>query len=429
MRRLVLSKSLLVDYSSAFLISWIVVQPFLGAFLGAPAILYIVPVVGLGALVGVRIARGPTPVPPGLRLSWLVLTALVIWLLSTGAWARLGGYGENAMLLLTMWATASVVSLSVAPRVLSAALGFITLGASLAVLTVARGYLEAGDLSGYGTVVSQDYLTASQLIGTGAVGAGLAATTAGRARWMWGGLALVCLVGVSISLARGALLFSVGLILAGGSVYVLSSQPWARSILLRPGIRPRRLLVLVVLTGVPIVGLFVALRIERTAQRLLRLFSGRELAAGGRGDLWESTIDGIARAPFAGHGLGAHDALSGSISSYPHNLFLQVWADGGLPALVLLGGWLLVPLLSIVIRWRRSHPRYWLPFLGMYLFQVLEYSKSSNFYSGRTLIVIGILTAASTHYERIELPWATQRTRRRLAHDSARSAGGISRHG
>lgn len=78
---------------------------------------------------------------------------------------------------------------------------------------------------------------------------------------------------------------------------------------------------------------------------------------------------------------------------YPHNLFLQAWLDGGIVAFLLLFGLVLFPFLLALWHLFAGHlqSNAWIPGLGLFLFLVLEYSKSINFYSGRLLFVMGIV--------------------------------------
>jgi hypothetical protein len=73
-------------------------------------------------------------------------------------------------------------------------------------------------------------------------------------------------------------------------------------------------------------------------------------------------------------------------------LFLQAWLDGGVVAVLLLFGLVLFPFALVV--WHLSAGRLqsnaWIPGLGLFLFLVLEYSKSINFYAARLLLVLGI---------------------------------------
>ena len=66
--------------------------------------------------------------------------------------------------------------------------------------------------------------------------------------------------------------------------------------------------------------------------------------------LWSRAIDLIAQNPIFGIGLGSYDAYIGYNIHWPHNIFLEIWLEVGLIA-VLLFGWFIVD--AIVTGWRQ----------------------------------------------------------------------------
>jgi O-antigen ligase len=141
--------------------------------------------------------------------------------------------------------------------------------------------------------------------------------------------------------------------------------------------------------------IFVALQVERTARRLRRLVSGSELEAGGRGALWTTSIENIVQSPITGYGLGTSGIMAGAHEAhYPHNLFLQVWLDGGIISFLLLLGLVVFPFLYALWQLIRGRlpSNHWIVYPALFLFLFLEYSKSSNFYTGRFLLVTGIVS-------------------------------------
>jgi hypothetical protein len=68
-----------------------------------------------------------------------------------------------------------------------------------------------------------------------------------------------------------------------------------------------------------------------TSQRLAEMAAGRDTSTSSR---WEAKLQAlrlIAQSPLIGQGSGTFDALSGSRLVYPHDLFLELAADYGLP--------------------------------------------------------------------------------------------------
>ena len=66
--------------------------------------------------------------------------------------------------------------------------------------------------------------------------------------------------------------------------------------------------------------------------------------------IWSTAIELIAQSPFFGIGLGGYDAHIGFGVRWPHNIILEIWAEVGLPALVLFV-WFVFR--AAVIGWRR----------------------------------------------------------------------------
>jgi O-antigen ligase len=79
---------------------------------------------------------------------------------------------------------------------------------------------------------------------------------------------------------------------------------------------------------------------------------------------------------------------------YPHNWLLQVWLDGGVVAAVLCLATLAIAPAVIVRLGRRARlvrRVVWLPLLGAYIFLLLEFAKSSDFYAERGLFALAVL--------------------------------------
>lgn len=368
-----------------------VLVPLLKVTLGLPTVAYVAPLGVLMASAALRLGW-----EDGVRLPPLVATYAVLavtlfgWLLATVLWTRsIGQHVEDAVLV-----TALLLLLVFLPLVLSAAVLRVLLystvaGGVLASIYVTYTYLQAGSLTGHRVAILDYYLVISSIIGAGAVGAALQGLVAARRRAWWGLLALVMLGGVALSLARGALVSSIGIMVMGTGIVVVRARPdgtsmgaWLRTTLWRAG------LVLGVLGAVG-TALYLALSVERTYVRLMRWVQGQSLFDS-RSSYWTHAWDSITAQPLLGYGLGSNGLLSGTSDSlYPHNHLLQVWLDGGIVAAALLATLLVLPFAVYAWHLHRADLRA-LPFLGIYLFLILEYAKSANFYSGRTFIVFGL---------------------------------------
>jgi O-antigen ligase len=153
----------------------------------------------------------------------------------------------------------------------------------------------------------------------------------------------------------------------------------------------RYLLLLIPLCGLMMWG---ALRVERTQSRLIRMVDVvRELEAGGRGELMANAWHHIREKPLIGYGLGSHGLKSGSREdTHPHNMFLQIWLDAGIVAVISLAIIIVWPLMkAIFVLWSNPPNHILLSIAGIYSFLVLEHSKSGDFYLGRDLFLIALL--------------------------------------
>jgi O-antigen ligase len=320
--------------------------------------------------------------------------SLLGWLMVSSLWAIRGiGSQQEIILLVGMLITgvASLLAISqTALRNLIPALYVVGLCTAFFVFV---GYARAGSLQGYGELIHSNYLVVARVLGLGAVASSLQLLTA-RERPMYLWIAtVITLVGLAMSLARGALLSTLGILLLTG--LFLSTRMSVRRETIWTWLSSRLKKASIGLGVFALIGgmVFVALKIERTARRLRRLFSGNELEAGGRGALWMTSIENIVQTPVSGYGLGTSGIMAGAHEGhYPHNLFLQVWLDGGIVAFVLLFGLVAFPfILALWHLWRgRLASNRWIVYLGLFLFLILEYSKSINFYSGRLLLVMGM---------------------------------------
>jgi O-antigen ligase len=362
--------------------------------------LYAIPV-ALLALACALAAAGGRAVLPSVAGHYVLVTVLLLaWLTASGLWTvSPGQYRRDLVLLVGLLAIMALAAFSLTARVARAALALVVAGGALTAAWLVGQYARIGTLSAYQLPIGDAYLPIAQLLGAAAVGA-TAATLCwgGRTRW-WVAGALVSFAGVALSMARGALLSAVAVVLLvflAQAVLLLQGEfggsPVAR-VSRRTWKRVAGLLAAPLLAGLALV---LALQVDRTAARLRRLFSGEELARGGRGWIWERAWASLAENPLTGYGLGSSGTMSGQMDgNYAHNLLLQVWLDGGLLAVLLLLVVMILPfaLALVVARTDRSRFAAAVPFLAVYLFMILEFSKSGNFYSARGFFVFGLLSA------------------------------------
>lgn len=373
--------------------------PLLRSLTGIGTVAYAIP---LGAFLCATLLRGAVSgritATPVVLFYVLLTTSFVTWMGASALWALPDlDVMDDVVVLGALLVFAGLAASALDEEAVEAGIYAVLAAALLGAAYVFGSYIAAGSLRGYGALQGQ-YLPVAQLVGLGTVLAVLrAVTTIELERRLNTVAALFLLGGLALSLARGALLSALLLSLAG-AVYASwlqgserrSFQAWLRHSAARLALAS---------SVVGAIGLAIgsALSVERTRLRLLRLFSGGELSQGGRGQMWGTAWDNIARAPFFGHGLGTSGVMSGRTEDlYPHNWALQVWLDGGVVGLLLTLALIALPLIAVLPALRRgsrsaSPASRWLPVCGAYSFLVLEYTKSFNFYTARMLLVLGVL--------------------------------------
>jgi O-antigen ligase len=381
----------IVAYSIALLAGLLVVRSFVevGVFVyGVPALT----LAGVGVL---RVTKYTQRIPRPVSFYFGGWVLFIGWLLLSTLWKPRGiGTMQESILLSVMLGVGGAAFFALSSRAVERLIpAFYVVGLCVALFVFIR-YAQAGSLRGYGAVLNKKYLVVGRVLGLGTVAASLQLLTSReRPTYLWL-IALTTLVGLALSLARGPLLWTLGILLLAGLFLSAQMRTRRESVWAWLGSRMKKAAlgtgVFVLIGG--IIG--VALQVERTARRLRRLVSGNELEAGGRGALWITSLENIAQAPISGYGLGSSGVMAGAYEGYyPHNLFLQAWLDGGVVAFLLLFGLVLFPFVLVV--WHLSagqlRSNAWIPGLGLFLFLVLEYSKSINFYAARLLLVMGIV--------------------------------------
>ncbi|MGD8495010.1 MAG: O-antigen ligase family protein [Gemmatimonadales bacterium] len=378
-------------------IGTLVAIPLLGAVTGVGAVLYVIPLGGLVAATLLRAARARQLVIVRSGLLYLELLALfVFWMGISALWTiPTVDAGDELILLASLLTITGATFLGLQEGAVESALRWMVIVALAVAVYVFRIYLSQGALGGYGAL-GDTYLIVAQAIGVGTVLALVAAITRrGRDRWLAAGAAVVLVPALAMSLARGALLSTILVTLAATVYWNVVNPGSRRSFRQWLHAQGARAALLGVAVGIAGVAIGSALQVERTRARLERLFSGREFTEGPRVQLWRAAWKSISDRPFTGHGLGSSGLMSGTTENlYPHNLALQVWLDGGLPGLFICLAVLALPIVYALRQSRRRpapSPSRWLPFAAAYVFLLLDYSKSSNFYSARLVFVVGAL--------------------------------------
>lgn len=351
------------------------------------------PLAGLVLIAGLELSARPISFIPRDMLIYLGLVfSFLVWLAVTSIWTispdqYLDDLRYLGLLGLLTFCSASLLHVDNLDRFLL----LLCLTGFVGGLLVVGEFILLGSLQVTDTSISSIYLTVANLIGVAATGASVRFLVLEKFHWGWGVLALALLLELSLSLARGALLATV--LIVGAMAILMPALHMVRRQGVGTWIQGSFKLAAVFLL---IAGTFtMGMQVERTRTRFLRLFTGEELESGGRGQIWDQALMSLNDNPFWGSGLGSNGILSrGYDEGYPHNLFLQVWLDGGWPALVLLAGIIGCPLLIAARMTREDRSlekmKLLLPFLAMFIFQIFEYGKSGNFYAARPFFVFSI---------------------------------------
>lgn len=331
---------------------------------------------------------------------WFVGASLLLfgWLLATVFWtASNAQYAEDALLVVGLAVLVASIPFIIEENTLKAAIGTLSIIGCAVGAYVLYGYATVDSLGGYDVIFGEFYLTIAQSIGASTVALTVYTLFAERRRW-WQFLAVPFLfVTLALSLARGAFLFAIFVVVIA-VFYALYRRPLRRSSV---GAYLKSLAGRTVGTGAVVgVGAIifaVALTVEKTARRLLVLLSGGGSSVALRLQLWRSSWDSIGEAPVLGHGLGSNGMMAGATeASYPHNFLLQVWLDGGIIAALLTVLVVSLPLWAFLRSDERAGATK-LSLLGVFIFMVLEYSKSYNFYTSRLLFIFCALAVSSFH--------------------------------
>jgi|GEM_PF-5281295 len=398
-RNLSLFKSIL-DHFTGSIIALFIALPFFRAFFEFPIHLYFILTVFLFTIGALRLVSSSGSVSRGVFIYTLLFLLLVSWLLFSQLWTiSTGQYTHNAYQLTLLLSLMLGIVLSLTVDSARKTLLYHILFAGFAALYVISDYFQVGVMSGQNVAVREAYLTTAILIGSGALVATIKAWISTHRRMLWAAAAIPLLVGTGLSLARGVLIFIIGILILTVILLVLTVHCLKNRHLQYPDVIPSKKALVLTTLFFSLILLLVALNVTMTSKRLNRLISGNEWEYG-RGDLWETAVQNIIESPVIGYGLGSNGLKSGTEDRlYPHNMILQVWLDGGIIAVLPLLLWLLIPFIRVLRNFPSNHV-WWVPFLACYMLFILESMKSGDFYGARGIVIFGSLAVFSIEQRR-----------------------------
>jgi O-antigen ligase len=221
-----------------------------------------------------------------------------------------------------------------------------------------------------------DYLAIGSLLGCGVLFA------MSRPRLLNLGIAIAGIAAMLVLAARGPILFVVllipfGMILYRGREGALKAGAW-------------RYLLVLLAAGLAFTQWEGA---EASFMRFTKVFeSSRDFDQTLRLDEFAVAGEVIADKPFLGVGLGGYGAAGYGIDEdvYPHNLFLESFAEAGVPGVLLFTFSIILTVVAALSTRRHGAMTY----LVVFLFLVLNYSKSGGFVGARDLYMfMGVLLA------------------------------------
>lgn len=329
-------------------------------------------------------------------------------------WGGLNSNDESPLLVVSLIMLGPIFVMGMSESALRAGLYALSALGLICALLVIQESLAVFVRGAYSDKVHENYLAISSVLGASALGNLFVGAFARKKLYKilgYLGYALT-FVALAMSLARGALVF-VFLISVFSALFLMG--PTARRLYLRDSHGPLwsmdlavgdnnrvgRTIRFILLGVTALLIVFVAIQVERTRTRLLRLISGDELSAGGRGDIWGKSLYEFGNSPIMGRGLGtSNHALQSEGGTYPHNFILQVALETGVIGSTLFLGFCVIVVLSAIRFFSRFSwsARGW-TVIGLFYF--MEYSKSYDFWTARPLvlsclIVLGCVAVART---------------------------------
>jgi len=341
----------------------------------------IVILIFLGFLKALTVPKINKNVAAYILIAWILFG----WLISSIMWT-LSSWKEDLFLVISLLAIITLAGFLVKRSTIEKYLIYLIIGTFFVTLFVLKETGALLNISGYGTRVHEAYLTLSlpQGLALAISVFHFANKSSFKIKLFWFFSSMFFVLGLGVGLARGSLVFCFFAIIVISLFYLWNYQGIFYKKIKEYG---KYIFAITIFLG----GLLlVAFNVERTASRLARMIDiSGELLGGGRGRLWSSAWQGIGEAPIIGHGLGMNSVIVGS---YPHNLFLQVWIDGGIIAVLFLLLLILLPIVLFLKKFKNHHkdPKF-LSLFSIIIILILEFSKSFDFYSARSLLIVLIL--------------------------------------
>lgn len=365
---------------ATILLGFMIAVPTLRDMFGLPVSLYFVPILGMIIILFFRRESIFTNLVFGKKYI-IFVCILFMWLIFSSFWTISEAQNNvslllifsNSLLLLTVYMFGADKFVSRLP-VIIVFISFI-----FACFIIISRYTN---VDVYSANIIEFYLTVSSVIGLGYVLVISLICIDNRFTSIKVLIAAFILFGLSLSYARGAFLSSLLITLLSAIWMLLSRNRFSFG---------KKFVLSLAMISLILLSVYSAMSVERTAGRLVRIFEGSELEVGGRGSLWHTSWRNINESPFIGYGLGSHGLKAGTHEGgYPHNLFLQVLLDSGIIGLVLLIIVCFLPVYSFYkLLLLKNTPVGIVGIFYMYTFMLLEFSKSSNFYTARIFFVFG----------------------------------------
>ena len=376
-------------------------MPMLRTQLPIPSVGLLIPVAMVFGLGAIKIfSTGKLHILTNVAAHFYFILLLFVYLLSSSFWNPFDvSTGDATLKIFLILITAVSVIISLNSRGAYHFVNWIIFFAVFAAFTLFLEYIRLGNFSGYRL---SDTLVRPQLMGLGtifSVSKLLFFRETGEKRYMV--ITGFLLFGLAFGGARGALLLSFGIcmIILGYYFYMVNPKSYS----LQQWFKNKSLRIFSIASVIIVIT--AALQIERTANKMRRLFFGGELLYGERADLWASSFLSYLDSPVIGFGLRSSGLLSYEQESYyPHNMFLEVMLDGGIIALIILLIICIYPIVRAVELYRKDRLKnmIWLPLMAGYIFLIFEFSKSSMIYDGRILFSMGLILLIAVEYVKNE---------------------------
>jgi len=396
-----------IDYLIGFSLALLASMPMLRTQFPIPSIGLLIPIMMMFGLGSLKVySKGTLSIRLNTAGHFYFLALLFVYLLASAIWNPFEvSAGDAVLKIILIIITVVSVIISVNERATHHFINWVIFFAIIAALTLFTEYLRLGNFSGYRL---SDTLVRPQLMGLGTIFAVtklLFFEDVKRKRYL--AITGFLLFGLAFGGARGALLIAFGICMMILGYYFYSFNP--KSYSLQEWLKNKSLRIFSVTSIILVI--IAALQIERTANKMRRLFFGGELVHGERAELWANSFISYLDSPFIGFGLRSSGILSyDQANYYPHNMFLEVMLDGGVIALVFLLIVIFYPIIRTIelLRNNRLKSKLWLPLLAGYFFLIFEFSKSSTFFDSRMIFVLATTIIIVVEDIKVKQPFKLQ---------------------